>query len=499
MFPQSDAMDVVFTLDTTGSMSQALDEVKGRVSHMMQRLLADIPRIKMAAIAHGDYCDEHVFYLTQTQNLTSNLPELVQFVDGLEGTGGGDTAECYELVLQMVREKLDWTSGGGSDKILVMIGDAYPHAVDDPQNRDRLDWEEQVDLLAQMGVKIYGVQVFDDEDSSKFFSKMAAATGGQHLKLTQFGHLCDVIMAICYKERGAEFLENFQAEVEARTKTTAAPSPDLEGIFDVLRRGHSTGSPSDVALAVTSSDSKMQSGSSTTSDSDVIPPSLTVPPGKCSAPRCRAVTKGRATLKRCNAANKHTSRPKSKLTKLRREKVPATKFKFRDLTWTSWKLLAVPADQEVTSGTWRSSLSGLAKFRHDLNKSSTNKPKADQRTVFLEVSVQTHPGRRRHVMWGRVVKVHSGKTSFSRLLTSGQYVRVQLARVMRSGCRVFVRMAELGRKQSDEVENGLTQYDYAWCPVTRGCCHREVVVPSGSEGNDMQIGGLDDVWGGWGR
>nr|KAG5688437.1 hypothetical protein BaRGS_001854 [Batillaria attramentaria] len=186
-------------------MSQALDEVKGRVSDMMQRLLADIPGIRVAAVAHGDYCDEHVFYLTQTQNLTSQLPDLVNFVQGIEGTGGGDTAECYELVLRMVRENLDWTAG--SQRILVMVGDAYPHPADDPQNKANIDWLQEVGLLREMGVKIYGVQVFEDEESSAFFHKMAAMTGGEHLKLTQFGHLCDVIMAICYREKGVEYLE----------------------------------------------------------------------------------------------------------------------------------------------------------------------------------------------------------------------------------------------------------------------------------------------------
>ena len=35
---------------------------------------------------------------------------------------------------------------------------------------------------------------------------MTEATEGQHLKLSQFGTLCDVIMAICYREKGVEYL-----------------------------------------------------------------------------------------------------------------------------------------------------------------------------------------------------------------------------------------------------------------------------------------------------
>lgn len=57
------------------------------------------------------------------------------------------------------------------------------------------------------GVRIYGVQVNSDKTSTNFFRTMANITGGQHLKLSEFSTLCDVIMAICYREKGAEFLQ----------------------------------------------------------------------------------------------------------------------------------------------------------------------------------------------------------------------------------------------------------------------------------------------------
>lgn len=51
-------MDILFSFDTTGSMSYILEEVKGRLSDMIQRLQADIPGIRIGVIAHGDYRDE---------------------------------------------------------------------------------------------------------------------------------------------------------------------------------------------------------------------------------------------------------------------------------------------------------------------------------------------------------------------------------------------------------------------------------------------------------
>lgn len=56
-------------------------------------------------------------------------------------------------------------------------------------------------------MRIYGVQINNSDKSTMFFRKMTEITDGQHLNLSEFGTLCDVIMAICYREKGAEFLQ----------------------------------------------------------------------------------------------------------------------------------------------------------------------------------------------------------------------------------------------------------------------------------------------------
>ena len=63
------------------------------------------------------------------------------------------------------------------------------------------------DFSLPQGVRIYGVQVNESAKAKKFFRTMTEITDGQHLKLSEFGTLCDVIMAICYREKGAEFLQ----------------------------------------------------------------------------------------------------------------------------------------------------------------------------------------------------------------------------------------------------------------------------------------------------
>ena len=72
--------------------------------------------------------------------------------------GGGDWEECYELVLYEARTKLSWTPG--TQRSLVMIGDAIPHGTSYPMNTLKLDWKKEAkQLYDDLGVKIYSVQV----------------------------------------------------------------------------------------------------------------------------------------------------------------------------------------------------------------------------------------------------------------------------------------------------------------------------------------------------
>ena len=122
--PPGGLIEIAFSFDTTGSMSSCIAEVRGRVGDMIQRLQADIPGIRIAVIAHGDYCDERT-YVIKWIDFGASLPELTDFVQTIGPTGGGDADECYELVLARAQTELSWTPG--SQRSLVMIGDANPH------------------------------------------------------------------------------------------------------------------------------------------------------------------------------------------------------------------------------------------------------------------------------------------------------------------------------------------------------------------------------------
>lgn len=145
-------IEIVFSFDTTGSMYGCLEEVRAKLQETIERLFMDIPALKIALIAHGDYCDSAV-YVTETVDFTNDVKKLCQFVKKVLPTGGGDYEECYELVLRQCRKNLSWSPG--TQRVVVMIGDAIPHPKNDPQNKQKIDWVEEAKLLKKDLVRIY--------------------------------------------------------------------------------------------------------------------------------------------------------------------------------------------------------------------------------------------------------------------------------------------------------------------------------------------------------
>ncbi|TRY63933.1 hypothetical protein TCAL_10895 [Tigriopus californicus] len=221
----SDQMDIAFSFDTTGSMYPCLSEVRRNLKSTIQRLKRDIPGIRMAVIAHGDYCDASI-YVTKHIDFTADDSALVKFVDQVSPTSGGDFDECYELVLRETHTKLSWRDD--SQKSLVMIGDAKPHEPSYPLNVQNIDWREECKVLKKKSIRVYAVQAL--YGSFNFYRQVARQTNGFYIKLDQFSSIVNFIMAICYREQGPQQLENFETEV----RHSQGINRELHRLFDSL-------------------------------------------------------------------------------------------------------------------------------------------------------------------------------------------------------------------------------------------------------------------------
>jgi hypothetical protein len=113
-----------------------------------------------------------------------------------------------------------------------MIGDDIPHGPSHFENKDRIDWKNEVGLLAEMQVKVYGVHAMPGcrRHSKSFYEAIGHKTGGFYLTLDNFAAGPEVIMACCFKQEGDAKLEVFEEELKKAGRMTR----HMSGVMSTL-------------------------------------------------------------------------------------------------------------------------------------------------------------------------------------------------------------------------------------------------------------------------
>jgi len=220
--------EIAFCFDTTGSMRPCIQQVRDEIEAVCEQMTEDIEGLKVAMIAHGDYCDgDNVIDILE---LTDDKEKIFKFIRETPNTHGGDAPECYELALH-VAQTLGWSEAPG--KALVMIGDATPHPVDYPGNTQNLDWKEEAKKLNEMGIKIFPLECLG---GSYFWEKLAEISGTSLLKLGDFKESSEALMGVAYAAAGEDAFELYSHRLDDKiAKGTVCCSADMVSRNAALR------------------------------------------------------------------------------------------------------------------------------------------------------------------------------------------------------------------------------------------------------------------------
>jgi Mg-chelatase subunit ChlD len=146
---QAVPLDILFILDTTGSMGEEIQRLRTTIELINLNLssLSSRPTVRFGLVLYRDRGDE---YVTRTVPFTADLDGFQASLNRLEAFGGGDDPEDLQAALEAAM-RLPWNRGGV--RLAFVITDAAPH-LDYGQTYTYADAAR--DARAQ-GVKIFGV------------------------------------------------------------------------------------------------------------------------------------------------------------------------------------------------------------------------------------------------------------------------------------------------------------------------------------------------------
>ena len=172
-------IDVVFAVDTTGSMGGLLDGAKRTVWSIASHIRKTDPDadLRIGLVAYKDIGDE---YVTKPFSLTTDLDAVYGELASYTASGGGDTPEDVDAALDDSLHKMQWRDG--AKKMLFVVGDAPPASRGEVPTYDKLAQE-----ASTSGITINTIRCGWDSQTQLAFSRMAELGGGEFSTIQQDG------------------------------------------------------------------------------------------------------------------------------------------------------------------------------------------------------------------------------------------------------------------------------------------------------------------------
>ncbi len=174
-------IDLVFALDTTGSMAGLLDGAKRKIWAIANKVVSGQPRpdVRIGLVAYRDHGDE---YVTKRFPLTKDIDSVQENLITLQANGGGDTPEHVNKALAEAVRDMDWGQGQDVLKLLFLVGDAPPQ-----EGRDGLTSEGVAAEAKAKGVVINTIRCGVDNATATVWRSIAGSAGGRFASIAQDG------------------------------------------------------------------------------------------------------------------------------------------------------------------------------------------------------------------------------------------------------------------------------------------------------------------------
>ena len=175
-------VEVVFVLDTTGSMSGLIQGAKDKIWSIANEVFATepTPEIKFGLIGYRDRSDK---YVTKAMDLTTDLDAIHTELMAFQADGGGDTPESVNQALHEAVADMSWSDSDSVLKLVFLVGDAPPH-MDYPND---IKYPVTCDLAVKKRLIINTIQCGNIAAATPVWKEIASRTEGEYAAIQQDG------------------------------------------------------------------------------------------------------------------------------------------------------------------------------------------------------------------------------------------------------------------------------------------------------------------------
>jgi len=217
--PSRPEVEVVFCLDTTGSMGGLIDAAKKKIWSISNQISSGnpTPHVKIGLVAFRDRGDD---YITKVFDLTDDLDAVYGNLMKFQAAGGGDTPESVNQALHESVTKIKWSDHKKTLKLIFLVGDAPPHM----DYKDDVKYPETCKLAVTKDIIINTVQCGRDADCTKYWKDICRLAEGSYVQIDQHGGPIVTVATPFDKELG-----EINRELTKSTLVYGAPTAQAAG------------------------------------------------------------------------------------------------------------------------------------------------------------------------------------------------------------------------------------------------------------------------------
>jgi Mg-chelatase subunit ChlD len=176
-------LEMVFVLDTTGSMGGLIEGAKQKIWSIVNDVMKtpQHPKVKIGLVAYRDHGDA---YVTKVLPLTDDLDKVYSTLMEYQAAGGGDTPEDVRQALADGVHKAGWSPRGPQvAQIMFLVGDAPPHD----------DYSQEPDTLTstgeavKAGIIVNAIECGAAEDTRVAWQRICMRGEGKFFQIAQDG------------------------------------------------------------------------------------------------------------------------------------------------------------------------------------------------------------------------------------------------------------------------------------------------------------------------
>src|SRR5215475_12989155 len=174
-------LEMVFALDTTGSMGGLIEGAKQRIWGIVNDVMQSEsrPNVRIGLVAYRDRGDR---YVTEVFPMTDNLDAVYTTLMDYRAEGGGDTPENVRRALADAVHKAGWSQQ--SDRIaqvVFLVGDAPPHT----DYQDEPDTKATAVAARRKGMIVNAIQCGSIAGTKEVWQEIAQHGGGRYFAIPQ--------------------------------------------------------------------------------------------------------------------------------------------------------------------------------------------------------------------------------------------------------------------------------------------------------------------------